>query len=208
MTDGELDWPTVKSELLERSGDGLALTDLESITAADPMTGEMGIGWCLAMLRLAAKEQGDSETAELITNLIDEHLQPVVSGGVMHYPKESLAVHAKLIMGRVATTNCQYDLVNMGSDERWLDGPLLTDATYPKVQVAKAVSDGTNLELVFYPENDPDTQEIELSQLDAGKQYRVTGSSNNEQALAADAQGKARLSVHLDGRTELRIERI
>ena len=197
-----------KSDLFERKGSGYELRDLESITSLDPTTGEKGVGWTLAMLRVAAKEQGDEETAELAGKLIEEHLQAVVSGGVMHYPKEGLPVHAKLIMGRVATTNSQYDLVNQGSDERWLNGPLLTDATYPKVQVAKAVSDGTNLELVLYPENEPDTQEIELSQLEPDKQYRVTGSARNEQSVFADAQGKARLSVDLDGRTALRFEQV
>jgi hypothetical protein len=76
------------------------------------------------------------------------------------------------------------------------------------VQVAKAVSDGTHLELVLYPENEPDTQEIELSKLKAGTEYRVTGSSRNEQTFSADTQGKARLSVDLDGRTALSIERV
>ena len=51
-------------------------------------------------------------------------MQSVVSGGVMHYPAEAQQVHAHLITGRVATTNCQYDLVNEGSDERWLNGKI------------------------------------------------------------------------------------
>ena len=76
------------------------------------------------------------------------------------------------------------------------------------MQVAKAVSDGTHLELVLYPENGPDTQEIELSQLEPDKQYRVTGSAQNEQNVFADYQGKARFSVDLDGRTALRVERV
>ncbi|MCY4566072.1 MAG: hypothetical protein OXE40_16505 [Gammaproteobacteria bacterium] len=197
-------YEVAKSEVLERAGK----IDLESITSADPATGENGIGWTAGMLHLAAQEQGDAQTAELAAKLIEEQCPSVVSDGVMHYPGESVVVHAKMIMGRVATTNCQYDLANKGGDERWLHGPLLTDATYPKVQVAKAVSDGTHLELVLYPENEPDAQEIELSQLEADRQYRVTGSSRNEQVLSADTEGKARLSIHLDGRTALRIERV
>ena len=197
-----LQYELAKSEVLERPGK----IDLESVTMPDVATGEPGIGWCAAMLHLAAQEQGDAQTAELAAQLIEEQCPAVVSDGVMHYPGETVWVHAQMIMGRVATTNCQYDLANKGSDERWLNGPLLTDATYPKVQVAKAVSDGAHLELVLYPENEPDTQEIELSQLEANRQYRVTGNSPNEQVLSADTQGKARLSVHLDGRTALRIE--
>tara|TARA_R110001599_G_C12272072_1_gene661608 strand:+ start:5620 stop:5907 length:288 start_codon:yes stop_codon:yes gene_type:complete len=85
-----------------------------------------------------------------------------------------------MIMGRIATANGQHDLVNKGCDERWLNGPLLTEAIYPQVQVAKAVSDGTNLELVLYPESKPDRQEIQISQLEAGGEYRVVSCGQRE----------------------------
>lgn len=196
-----------KSEILKCTDKGLQLADVDSILAPDPATMKKGYAWSLSMLLIAAREYGDTETAEFAERLIEQYCPTTLSDGIRHSPGQSVMAHAKMIMGRVATTNCQHDLVNLGSDERWLNGPLLTDAAYPKVQVAKAVSDGVNLELVLYPENEPNTQEIEISQMKPGAEYRqLVGDSDF--SFFADEQGKARISVALNGRTSLNILRV
>lgn len=198
----------VKSEIVREGDTGLELADINSLIMPDIATLKKGYGWSMAMFLIAAKEQGDAKTAEFIEKLIEEYYPSVLSDGIRYFPEESVSAHAKMLMGRVATTNLQHDLVNTGSDERWVNGPLLTDVIYPKVQVAKAVSDGINLDLVLYPENKPDVQDIEISQLLAEQKYSLSGSSKNAFNFFADAEGKAKLSIHLDGRTELTITKI
>jgi hypothetical protein len=199
-------YAVAKYEIIKETDDGQQVANMSLLKGVDPATMKPSYGWSMAMYLIAAKEHGDNKSAIFMEEQIEETFSPIITNGIKHYPEQSVGFHAKVIMGKVATTNCQHDLANIGSDDRWINGPLLTKATYPKVQVAKAVSDGTNLELVLYPENEPDIQKIELSQLEPETAYDITGCEQNEQTFSADANGNAKLSIKLDGRTALEIK--
>lgn len=81
--------------------------------------------------------------------------------------------------------------------------PLLADARYPDVLVARAFSRGDNLELVLYPGGAPGVRRLGLERLKPGRADRVRGAG--ERRLVADANRTARLDVPLSGRTALEI---
>jgi hypothetical protein len=80
-----------------------------------------------------------------------------------------------------------------------LSGPILEDATYPDVLVAKAFSHGDDLELVLYPGNGDGVQNLGLERLRPNATYTVTGGVEGQ--LVAGSDGRARLNVRLSGRT-------
>lgn len=98
--------------------------------------------------------------------------------------------------------NTVRNMVNKGLPEAWAKGPILADAAYPAVIVARAVTDGVGLELVLHPGADAGPQRIGLERLVPGRSYRVV---ETDARLVADSTGKASLDVVLNGRTSLHI---
>jgi hypothetical protein len=86
-----------------------------------------------------------------------------------------------------------------------LSGPVLTGATYPDVLVAKAFSDGADLNLVLYPGGPPSRQRLRVERLHPGRAYAVV-SGEERGSVVADADGRASIDVWLgEGRTEVRL---
>ena len=100
-------------------------------------------------------------------------------------------------------TNAIHDLVADGLPAAWREGPLLQDVEYPDVLVAKAVSDGAALDLTLLPGRDPGRHTLGLSQLQPGARYRCEGTVERE--VGADAEGRASVTVELDGRRAVRV---
>lgn len=94
------------------------------------------------------------------------------------------------------------DMVNKGLPEAWARGPILADAPYPQVIVGRAVTDGDALDLVLHPGGEGGPAEIGLSRLVPGRGYRVVQTGAQ---FTGTADGTARLSVTLDGRTPIQI---
>jgi hypothetical protein len=94
------------------------------------------------------------------------------------------------------------DMVNKGLPEAWAKGPILSDAQYPEVIVARAVTDGQALNLVLHPGGDPVEADLGLSRLVPGRSYRVvqTGAP-----IIADGLGCAAFKARIDGRTPIDI---
>jgi hypothetical protein len=82
-------------------------------------------------------------------------------------------------------------------------GPVLVDARYPDVLVAKAFSRGDDLELVLYPGAQAGPQRIGVERLKPGATYAVHGGS--AAAFRADEDGRATLEIDLRGRTPVQI---
>src|SRR5690606_12021026 len=90
-----------------------------------------------------------------------------------------------------------------GPPAHTLEGPVLSEARYPDVLVARAFSHGDDLELVLYPGREARPQRIVISRLRPGGEYAVQGA--NGQRFTASGAGTAELSVMLDGRTPVGI---
>lgn len=71
------------------------------------------------------------------------------------------------------------------------------------VLVARAVSDGDDLQLVLRPGNGAGRQRLGIADLQPEQDYHLAGAVQS--AVTADATGKASIDVDLDGRAEVRV---
>jgi hypothetical protein len=86
-----------------------------------------------------------------------------------------------------------------------LSGPILADADYPAVLVARAYSDGEDLELVLHPGRQPRTQRIGIERLAPNRRYAISGVPGLD-TIVADGSGRAKLMVELHGRTPITVK--
>ncbi len=139
----------------------------------------------LIMTLWAALEMGDDEIIAATTREMDKRYG------------EGMA--ASMTWGRRNTVR---DMVNKGLPDAWKTGPILAEASYPEVIVARAVTDGEALDLVLHPGAEPGPQRLGLARLVPGRSYRVqqTGA-----IFTADAEGKAGIELVVSGRTPIEI---
>lgn len=157
-----------------------------------------------AVLAGTAREHGDDETADALLARLDQTQPLVVEDGVGRYDGRSMGAHSTLYLARAGRTNGLHDTVRVGMPDPWLNGPVLDEATYPDVLVARAVSDGADLSLTLDPGRPGGLRTtIGAAQLRPGARYEVTGAVESE--VVADPAGQARITVDLAGRTRVRL---
>jgi len=162
-------------------------------------------GFVLANIALAAREHGDDAMAEAALRKADELLARIDDQDKLAYKNISTGANLNLATARWTRREDWHDLVVQGPDPDCLKGPILSECAYPDVLVARAVSDGAGLELVLYNGAAPSSQPLRIERLQPGLAYSVSGA--NELDFVADDAGTALLTVPLDGRTEVRIQR-
>jgi hypothetical protein len=162
-----------------------------------------GMAGAYASILTGAREFGDEELAEAAERAMDQDGARVEDRGVVHYAAMSNAANIQAAVGKFRRTGDFRRAVTEGPAESALRGPLLAEAKYPDVLVARAFSNGANLELVLYPGNAPGSQSLGLERLRPDASYQVRGA--NGERFVADASGSAKLDVMLAGRTELEI---
>ena len=156
-----------------------------------------------AML-MAANEFGDVELAEAARNTLDLWSERTEQNGLLYYRKGSNLANCAIAQGMLLRTWDFRDLYAKGPDEKVFTGPILEDASYPEVLVARALSDGHDLDLVVAPGvSNGSPQRLGFARLQPDRSYRVSGGANT--VLTADAQGKAALHIELAGRTSLHL---
>jgi hypothetical protein len=98
-------------------------------------------------------------------------------------------------------------MITKGPPEHVLNGPILDEAPFPDVLVAKAYSqDGESIDLVLYPGKDAGKFQIGFARLKASTNYSLEGVGNTV-AAKASKDGKATFDVELKGRTEFKLVR-
>lgn len=152
----------------------------------------------------AAREFGDEEIADAAALSLDLDCGLSVEGGVRRYLKGSNLANVNAVMGQLMRTGDFRRSFVEGPPASALEGPVLADARYPDVLVAKAFSNGADLELVLHPGGAPGPQRIGIERLRPGRVYAVKGAVEPE-AVADDA-GRAELTVHLHGRTAVTLK--
>ena len=157
----------------------------------------------LLWMRAAAAELGDSEVAAAAQLSIEREAPPIVAAGVRSHPGVSAQGTCGLFLASTARENSHFNRVNRGMPEQWLAGPILEDADYPEVLVARAVTDGAALDLVLRPGVGKARQTLTIGRLRAGHRYRTHGAVDAE--VTADVHGNACVHVDLEERHELRI---
>lgn len=193
-------WEIARSELFRSTGSGLELLPLKPWLDAGNY--RFNTAYALGALGMAARELGDDDAARAIRGAIDE-LDTARHDGVLSYPGCSTWSHTFMLNMRLGRANGLSDLVNAERPAAWRDGPVIDDAPYPDVLPARAVSDGAALEAVLYPGATGGRFDLTLAGLRAGAGYRLDGCVG-ERAIA-DADGRVRLAVELDGRREIRV---
>ncbi|KRB80413.1 hypothetical protein ASE01_02770 [Nocardioides sp. Root190] len=196
-------WWLIRDGWLRVEG-GRVSTPRSVVSRLDPGNYKLGTDtFTLAVTTMAAREIGDEETALAAeATLVErEHLEQ--AHGAERVGNASGLANSYLNLGRFGRRSGLRDLVAFGPPAEWRDGPVLDEAAYPDVLVAKAVSDGTALDLVLAPGEGPVRTRLTLAQLRPGASYDVRG--GREQSLVADGAGRATLEVDLGGRLELRI---
>jgi Linalool dehydratase/isomerase len=162
-----------------------------------------GYAGAYAMLMDTAREFGDYEIADAALRALDQDCGRAEDGGVLRYSKGSNLSNAMAMRARIHRRDDFRRTIAEGPPEASLRGPILADAKYPDVLVARAFSDGDGLDLVLYPGAKPGRHDIRVERLRPGARYAMRNGS--EHAFVADNNGAASLKVDLNGRTPLRI---
>jgi hypothetical protein len=162
-------------------------------------------GWAgtWASLLAGAREFGDEEIAEAAENALEADGRRCDDRGVTHYAAMSNLSNIQAVAGKLRRAGDFRRAVTEGPASTALRGPLLADAKYPDVLVARAVSDGENLELVLHPGAAAGVQRLGIERLKPGATYQVRGAASSR--FSADADGAAQIDVALHGRTALEI---
>jgi hypothetical protein len=156
----------------------------------------------------AAMEMGDAEIGESLLEALDRVCPLEVAGGVAHRGNASLWAHALEMIARFGQANALQSLVAApphASCEGAHRGPFIKAADYPDVLVAKARQRGGVLSAVLYPGKDAGFHVVTIGGLVRDQTYVVAIGADYR--FVADANGEARLSLPIFGRTELRINR-
>jgi hypothetical protein len=153
-----------------------------------------------SVLLSSAREMGDHDAAAAIDRTLQE--LPTIGGdGARRFEGGSVYTSLTYALARVGRENGLRDLVRHGFPEHWTTGPVLSEAAYPQVLVAKAVSDGNDLQLVMRPGAGPTRTTLAVERLTPGKKYRVDGAGVDE--ITADRDGRAAFDVELGDRLEV-----
>jgi len=193
-------WAIARAELFDAGRGGLTLKPLKPWL--DPGNYRFNTAYALGALGMAAAELGDAAALDAVRREVDA-LPRLHAGGVLSHPGCSIWTHAFLLKMRLGRANAVAELVNEGMPQPWREGPVIADARYPDLLVARAVSDGTALDAVCYPGRGGGVTELVVGQLRPGQRYRLEGAETAEGI--ADAAGRLRLSLAMEGRHVLRV---
>jgi hypothetical protein len=163
-----------------------------------------GYGLAMESLYGAAREFGDADAAAAAKLALDNLCDPITEDGVFRYQKMSNSVNACVTLDRQLHQDFWRRTVVAPTPESARSGPILDEVAYPDVLVARATSDGEDLHLVLRPGPESSTEVLQLARLQPARRYRVTGATAD--ALVADAEGRAQVSVVLRGRIEVRVQ--
>ncbi|HEX7760040.1 MAG TPA: hypothetical protein VF459_11080 [Caulobacteraceae bacterium] len=162
-----------------------------------------GRGGAAASILAIANEFGDDALAEACRGSLDRFGGRAEDGGVLRFEHMSNLSNVSAAFGRFRRRGDFRTAVTEGPPASVFTGPLLSEAAYPEVLVAKAFSTGEDLDLVLYNGAAPGPQTIGLERLRPGRAYRTIGDVTAE--FRADGEGRASLAPRLDGRTRFRI---
>ncbi len=162
-----------------------------------------GFGGAYAAIMDSAREFGDYELAEAARRALDQDCGLTSAGGIKRYSKMSNLSNINAARGAIHRRDDFRNTIMQGPPEASLRGPILTGAKYPDVLVARAFSNGDDLDLVLYPGAGDTAQNIRIERLRARTEYVLR--NGTEHRFTADDSGTASLTVDLKGRTPIRI---
>ncbi|MDF3842977.1 hypothetical protein P3W55_14795 [Pseudomonas citronellolis] len=194
-------WALARQAYVVESGDKIEITGLErGVDFGRYRKSPVGH---LHQLLGSASEMGDMRVVQEIMRLLQELGSPSREGGVLKYDCSS-TTGTDLVRGHILRKGDWRRTVTEGPESSALHGPILTEAAYPQVLVARAFTRGDDLHLVLYPGAGEGQQEIGIERLKPLATYRLERADGSMQ-VRADSQGRLSLRVELHGRSELRL---
>ena len=165
-----------------------AKTNAESFAAAMMLARERGEMRWHAELWQTALEQ---------LHFREDSAQP----GISKFDDASVHANGMLGFGGFGRSHTLTDMMTRARPTEWANGPRLADLPHPDALVAKAVSDGSALDIVVRPGSTRSRVALRFDQLRPGTKYLVHGAQEHE--LIADETGHAHVSVNLQDRTAI-----
>lgn len=160
---------------------------------------------------LTAIERGDTELAEYLENSIRQSSK-ILSDGCGGTYVGGLSCFSNTARATALFSGPEdfRNTVNVGPPEHTFEGPLLAEAPYPQVVVAKAWShDGKDLDIVLYPGQEGMIERVRLSLERLKKDGKYTVKQEGEEKhIVGDKDGKAFVEVTVEGRTPIYISPI
>ena len=189
----------------EMRHDGRTPTTRPGVSARlDPGSYQLGSDtYSKVVMMMAARELGDEDLDGALQRDLDEHQEIVETDGARVYAKASGFANLYASLGRFGRHSALRDLVVHGAPAAWREGPVLAEAAYPDVLVARAVTDGRALHLVLRPGAGPRRTVVRVGRLEPGRAYDVRGAVLPTVTAASD--GTADIEIDLGGRHELRV---
>jgi hypothetical protein len=172
----------------------------DSMDPGNSAKGQLFLLSCVAGL---ARELGDTELEAAARAEVEHTSPPDDTDGRRWFARNSVFTNSYWALGALGRERGWHDLIRVGMPASWRDGPILVDAAYPDVLVARAVSVGAALELVVQPGNGGGCCALGLAQLVPDRLYTVTGAV--EPSVRADSAGRAVVAVDLYARREVRV---
>jgi hypothetical protein len=197
-------WAMLREECVKFDVDGEISLSTESYDRMDTGNYRKSEAGIHAQFLVLAREQGDEQVARAILRKLDRDFDRTEINGTVSYGKSSNVNNATIVMGRLMRTGDVRTMVLDGPPAGAMRGPVLAEASYPDVLVAKAFSGGDDLSLVLYGTGTAATQSLGIERLQPNGIYRVDG-PGAPQTIQADGRGQARFDVELSGRTEIRL---
>ena len=192
-------------ETLDRRPDGSAVLPRSVANRVDPGNYRLGTEiYGMAATLMAAREMGDDDWADAAQQSLERHAESSPATGARRYAGGgSVLANLYANLGRFGRHSGVRDLLVFGAPEAWRRGPVLAEADYPDVLVARAVTDGRGLDLVLRPGNGTVRARLGLGGLVPDRTYDVRGAV--EPTVVASATGTARFHVDLGGRLEVTV---
>ena len=144
--------------------------------------------------------------ADALEASLNKRYKTVRNNGARAYTGISSWGNAGHVMARFTTPNAMRNLLAGAIPQHWKTGPVLAQAAYPDVLVARAVTDGRALDLVLRPGNDGGRTTLGVERLAPRHTYAVIGGV--DETVTADDDGCAVVTVDLDDRRELALRPI
>ncbi|KIW09925.1 hypothetical protein PV08_11701 [Exophiala spinifera] len=195
-------WAFAKRETLRWKEDGtIEMLNLVGADKIDPGNYKAGIGAIRAIFAAAAAEFGDNAIRDEMLRQLDEDYHPVfeTASGALKNTGLSTLEQGTALRARLSGFQDWVQMITQGPPENVKQGPILAEAPFPDVLVAKAYSrDGYGLDLVLYPGKDAGFFQLGFERLQPGKAYELAGKS-----VIASKGGKAVFEVRVEGRTAL-----
>ena len=199
-------WAVLRKETINFDAHNKIQVDTKAYDRIDIGNYKLGDGAMYGHYLILANELGDKEVGEPLMEKIESDYGRTDVNGSIAYANLSNMTNAVIAFGRMVRRGDIRKMVLQGPGDAALNGPLLSEASYPDVLVAKAFSSGKNLELVLYPGDDGTQQTLGISRLQPNAKYQVRMNGEEQPSLPSDEKGTAELLCELQGRTEILIE--